>query len=287
MTPVKLGTRGSALALAQAQLVAEALAAEAELVPIRTADGRAPSDKARFVKEIEDALLDGRIDLAVHSAKDVPEVLPDGLSIVGVPKRADPRDALVGAASLDELPAGARLGTSSLRRRSQLLALRDDISVLELHGNVDTRLKRLDQGRFDAIVLARAGLERLGRPEGVPLDALVPAPGQGCLLLEARSADERATELAAALTDDDSLVCLTAERAVVARLEADCRTPVGAHAVLRDGELWLTAFVGSPDGSAWVRDELAGAHTDPVALGRQVGDRLLTAGAHDVLGVAA
>ena len=194
---IRLGTRGSALALAQARWVAERLPGEVELVPITTSGDAARgrplevSDKSRFVKEIEEALLAGEIDLAVHSAKDVPSELPNGLSIVGVPERADARDALCGAASLDDLGEGAVVGTGSLRRRAALLALRPDLDVRDLRGNVDTRLRRLADGDFDAIVLAQAGLARLGRgDEGAPLDPglVVPAPGQGCLVLEARTA---------------------------------------------------------------------------------------------------
>jgi len=288
--PLRIGTRGSSLALAQATAVADALAAadgaEPEIVPIKTSgDARRadPGDKSRFVKEIEDALLDGSVDLAVHSAKDVPGVLPDGLSIVGVPPRADPRDAIVGAESLAELPDGARVGTSSLRRQAQIVAERPDLQVVALRGNVDTRLRRLEEGDYAAIVLAVAGLERLGLPGGSPLDTLVPAAGQGCLALEARSDHERARELAAALTDHDSLLRLTAERALVEGLEADCRTPVGAHAALDGDSLVLTAFVGAPDGSAWVRDTVAAPADGPAALGREVASRLLAAGAAEVL----
>ena len=290
MPPLRIGTRGSSLALAQATAVADALAAadgaEPEIVPIKTSgDARRadPGDKSRFVKEIEDALLDGSVDLAVHSAKDVPGVLPDGLSIVGVPPRADPRDAIVGAESLAELPDGARVGTSSLRRQAQIVAERPDLQVVALRGNVDTRLRRLEEGDYAAIVLAVAGLERLGLPGGSPLDTLVPAAGQGCLALEARSDHERARELAAALTDHDSLLRLTAERALVEGLEADCRTPVGAHAALDGDSLVLTAFVGAPDGSAWVRDTVAAPADGPAALGREVASRLLAAGAAEVL----
>ena len=273
-------------------MVAELLDAEVELVPIRTS-GDAPSphppaeDKSRFVKEIEDALLREEVDLAVHSAKDVPGELPDGLAIVGVPARADARDSLCGAPSLDDVAEGAVVGTSSLRRRAQLLALRPKLEVRDLRGNVDTRLRRLADGDFDAIVLASAGLERLGRGgEGQPLaeSELVPAAGQGCLALEARAGDERVAELAGALTDDDALRALTAERAVVVELDATCRTPVAAHAVAgAGGELRLTAFVGLPDGSQWIRDELRGDAADPAALGREVARRLLAAGAGDVL----
>ena len=297
---IRLGTRGSALALAQARWVAERLQGEVELVPITTSgDEPQPSrgsdplegltDKSRFVKEIEEALLAGVVDLAVHSAKDVPSELPEGLAIVGVPERADPRDALCGAGSLDELPEGAAVGTASLRRRAALLALRPDLEIRELRGNVDTRLTRLADGHFDAIVLACAGLVRLGRDdEGTPIDAdlVVPAPGQGCLVLEARAADGDVAEAAAALTDPDALTCLTAERALVHALDASCHTPIGVHAVTADGALRLSAFVGLPDGSQWIRDELEGSTAEPAALGSAVGDRMLAAGAAELLAEA-
>jgi hydroxymethylbilane synthase len=290
---IRLGTRRSALALAQARWVAERLEDEVELVPIRTAGderrGPAPetSDKARFVKEIEEALMAGEIDLAVHSAKDVPGELPDGLDIVGVPARADARDALCGAGSLAELAEGAVVGTASVRRRSALLALRPDLRIQGLRGNVDTRLRRLAEGAYDAIVLACAGLHRLGRDdEGVPLAELVPAPGQGCLALEARAAHEAVAAAAAALTDTDALTALTAERALVATLGASCHTPVGAYAEPLGETLRLTAFVGLPDGSHWIRDTLEGSPSDPVALGAEVADRLAAAGAGEVLAAA-
>ena len=285
---IRLGTRGSALALAQARSVAERLPGEVSLVEITTSGDRGSrDDKSRFVKEIEEALLAGSVDLAVHSAKDVPGELPEGLSIVGVPARADPLDALCGAASLDALGEGAGVGTSSVRRRAELLALRPDLSVRELRGNVDTRLRRLAEGEFDAIVLARAGLIRLGREEeGAPLPDLVPAPGQGCLVLEARSDDEAAREAAATLTDPEALAALTAERALVSALEATCNTPIGAWARREDVPLRLTAFVGLPDGSHWIRDELDGGAGDPVALGREVARRLEGAGARDLLAEA-
>jgi hydroxymethylbilane synthase len=286
---IRLATRGSALALAQARIVAAQLPGEVEILPITTSGDRGPGgDKSRFVKEIEEALLAGRADLAVHSAKDVPGELPQGLAIVGVPERADPRDAICGAASLDELPEGAAVGTSSLRRRAQLLARRPDLELRDLRGNVDTRLRRLDEGAYDALVLAAAGLERLGRDDGAPIppDAMLPAPGQGCLALEARTDDERTASLAAAITDRDSLARLTAERALVRGLDASCRTPVAAHAELSDDRLSLSAFVGLPDGSAWARDALQGDPADPAALGREVASRLLSAGAGDLLAAA-
>jgi hydroxymethylbilane synthase len=286
LLPLRVGTRGSALALAQAGWVAERLP-EAELVPIATADRGAKADKSRFVKEIEEALLSGEVDLAVHSAKDVPAELPDGLSIAAVPSRADARDAVCGAGSLDALAEGAVVGTASLRRRAQLLAERPDLEVRELRGNVDTRLRRLGEGDFDAIVLARAGLQRLGREgEGAPLPELVSAPGQGCLLLEARDGDDTAAAAAASLTDRTALTALTAERALVAALGATCHTPIGAHAEPRGGALVLRSFVGLPDGSHWIRDEVAGDPDDPSALGRAVAERLEAAGAREVLAEA-
>jgi hydroxymethylbilane synthase len=290
---IRLGTRGSALALTQAHWVAERLEDEVELVTVRTSGDEgsrgAPrvSDKARFVTELEDALAAGTIDLAVHSAKDVPGELPDGLAIVGVPERADARDALCGAGGLDHLAEGAVVGTASLRRQAELLAVRPDLRIEELRGNVDTRLRRLDEGRYDAIVLAQAGLDRLGVGErGVPLPELVPAAGQGCLALEARAGDERTAASAAAITDAAALTRLTAERALVTALGATCNTPVGGHAVLDSNTLSLTAFVGLPDGSHWIRDELAANAGDPAGLGRAVAERLLLAGAAEVLAEA-
>jgi hydroxymethylbilane synthase len=283
---VRLATRGSALALAQARHVAELLGGDVELVTVTTTGDRhrAVRDKREWVSELEDALLRGEADLAVHSAKDVPVKLADGCALVGAPARADPRDALCGAPSLDALGGGARVGTSSLRRQAGLRALRPDLEVVELRGNVDTRLRKLAEGGYDAIVLALAGLQRLGRAgeAGGVLDELVPAAGQGVLALEARADHDAAREAAAAITDAQALACLTCERAMVGELEADCRTPVGAFAAPHDGGFRLRAFVGRPDGSAWVRDELDG--DVPAALGAEVGRRLLAAGAAEVLG---
>jgi hydroxymethylbilane synthase len=281
---VRLGTRGSALALAQAGLVRDLLAAlgeEVELVPITTSgDERAGGaaaveDKSRFVKEIEEALLAGEVDLAVHSAKDVPSELPAGLAIVAVPERADPRDTLCsrGGVALQALAEGAAVGTASLRRRAQLLAERPDLRVLPLRGNVDTRLRRLDEGELDAVVLAAA-------------QEMTPAPGQGCLALEARSEDERTRSVAGRLTHRPSLTALSAERALVRAIGATCHTPVGAHARIDEGGLRLDAFAGMPDGSAWVKDSMSGDANDPGALGAAVGARLLSAGAGEVLAAA-
>ena len=245
-------------------------------------------DKTRWVKELEEALLDGRADLAVHSAKDVPGQLPDGLSIVGVPERADARDAVCGAAGVAAIPEGAVVGTSSLRRRSQLLAVRPDLTVEEMRGNVDTRLKKLREREYDAIVLARAGLDRLGVDEGAPVEAavLTPAPGQGSLALESRSDNSEIAELAAAVTDVRALVELTAERAAVTALDATCHTPVGAHARLGEERLTIEGYAGLPDGSAWIRDRLDGDAADPSALGRELGERMLAAGAGELLAQA-
>jgi hydroxymethylbilane synthase len=283
---VRLGTRGSALALAQARAVAAALGG-AELVTITTSGdrNRAAGDKERWVREIDSALLRGDIDIAVHSAKDVPAELAGGIVIAAVPPRADPRDALCGAPSLGALAQGARVGTSSLRRAAQLRALRDDLEIAELRGNVDTRLGRLAAGDYDAIVLARAGLERLGRGTEATgtLDEMVPAGGQGALAITVREDDATAAAAAERISDASAMACLVAERALVRALHADCHTPVGAHAVTEDaGRLRLRAFVGREDGSMWVRDELAGS--DPEALGAEVAARLRAAGADEVLG---
>jgi hydroxymethylbilane synthase len=279
---VRIGTRASALALAQARQVAALLGGEHELVEVVTGGdrGEATSDKERWVRELDGALLDGAVDCAVHSAKDVPAQLPEGIVIAAVPQRADPRDALCGAASLDALAHGARVGTSSLRRTAQLRALRADLDVVELRGNVDTRLRRLTEGGYDAIVLAAAGLQRLGRGEaGAPLDELVPAAGQGCLAVTTRTGEEGRV---AAIDHAPSARALAAERALVRALGADCHTPVGAHAQVRGpSALTLRAFVGAPDGGAWVRDELDGG--EPERLGADVAARLLSAGAREVL----
>jgi hydroxymethylbilane synthase len=280
---VRIGTRGSALALAQARQVAKLLGdGEHELVEVVTSGdrGEAVSDKERWVRELDAALLDGAVDCAVHSAKDVPATLPQGIVIAAVPARADPRDALCGAATLAALAPGARVGTSSLRRAAQVRALRDDLAVVDLRGNVDTRLRKLEDGDYDAIVLAAAGLERLGRGDaGTPLDELVPAAGQGCLAVTTRAGEE---ERVAAIGDASSALALAAERALVRALDADCHTPVGAHArVLGSDALRLRVFVGAADGSAWVRDELDGS--EPERLGTAVAQRLLSAGAREVL----
>jgi hydroxymethylbilane synthase len=282
---IRVGTRGSALALAQAHWVAERLGDEVELITITTSGDRdaARGDKSRWVSELERALLDDRIDVAVHSAKDVPAELADGLELVAIPTRADARDAICGVRSLDELSAGARVGTSSLRRTAQLRAARDDLEIVEVRGNVDTRLRKLGEGQFDALVLALAGLERLGRAAeaGSALDGLVPAAGQGALALEARNTDEHIRTCTQALGDPDATACVLAERELTRRLEASCNTPIGAHArPLGDDRIELRAWVGRPDGSAWISDRLEG---EPDGLGAAVAQRLLAAGAGEML----
>jgi hydroxymethylbilane synthase len=297
--PLRLGTRGSALALAQAEVVAKALG-DAEIVPIKTSgDQPRGGDKARFVRAIEQALLAGEIDLGVHSAKDLPTELPEGLEIAGVPARADPRDAYVGHVDararvsatrgmLGEGPAGSRIGTSSLRRRAQILVRRPDLEVVEVRGNVDTRLGRLAAGDFDGLVLAAAGLHRLGRAEEISFtiepDEVVPAPGQGALVIEARHSDDRAVTAAESITDRGALGTLTAERTLVAALDASCNTPLGATATLEHGgRMRMRAFCGLPDGSEWIRDEMETDASDPEALGRALAERMKAAGAADIL----
>jgi hydroxymethylbilane synthase len=288
---MRIGTRRSALALAQAQMVAEMLGG-AELVPIVTGGdrGQRVGDKSRWVAELEQALLEGRIDIAVHSAKDLPGGRAPGLELLGAPARAGAEDVLCGSSDLTGLESGARIGTSSIRRLAQLRAARGDLDVVPLRGNVDTRLGRLAEGSdgLAAIVLARAGLQRLGRTDeiGTVLDPcrFVPAPGQGTLALEGRADDQGCRAEVAAITDSATFACLLAERAVARELGADCDTPLGAHAVHEQGEgLVLRAWVGLPDGSAWAADELSGELADPEGLGRAVAGRLLAAGAQELL----
>jgi hydroxymethylbilane synthase len=293
---MRIGTRRSALALAQSNHVVGLLGGDCEIVPIVTsgdADARpsaSDTDKSRWVIELEDALSAGEIDLAVHSAKDVPGKLAEGLALLGSPARAAAEDVLCGVASLDELAEGARVGTSSIRRVAQLRAAREDLDVVSVRGNVDTRLNKLANAEegLDAIVLACAGLQRLGREAEIGgvlgAERFVPAPGQGALALEGRADDERVTEAVLAITDAHTLACLLAERAVARELGASCHTPLGAHATIVAGvRLNLRAWVGLPDGSAWVLDELEGDLDDPEALGRSVAERVRLAGASQML----
>lgn len=282
---MRIATRGSALALAQAGQVAEMLGG-AELVEA-SSDGE-PGDKARFVRGVERALLAGEAEIGVHSAKDLPAEMPEGLVIAAVPRREDPADVWIGSGdSLDDVPEGARVGTASLRRRAQLLAARPDLEVSELHGNVDTRLRKLGEEELDGIVLAAAGLKRLGREGEVsfvlPSVAMIPAAGQGALVLQARGDDTNAVGAAAAVSDEKALRELTAERAVVALLDATCATPIGVHAQVDGARLTIEAFVGLPDGSEWIRDRVEAAAEEPAAAGALLAERLLGAGARDIL----
>jgi len=297
--PIRIGTRGSKLALAQSgmmrALIAAALGAPPEgaeavapLVVITTTGDRIQDrrlleigGKALFTKEIEEALLDGRIDVAIHSMKDVPAEQPAGLVIAAIPEREDPRDAFVSKAwgSLDELPTGARLGTASLRRQAQALHRRPDLEVVMLRGNVDTRLAKLDQGEADAILLAASGLNRLGLghvPRGFldPVEA-PPAPGQGALAIQTRAGDAHAPWLAA-LRHEPTALTVAAERGALVALEGSCRTAVGAHARLDGRRLSLVVEALTPDGSVRFRREAtielsADAEADALELGLRLG----------------
>jgi hydroxymethylbilane synthase len=287
---VRIATRSSALAVAQAEGVSSALGG-ADLVRVSNVDG-APSDKARFVRSVERALVDGDADLGVHSAKDVPGEMSDELALVGVPTREDPADAFVGpAVSLADIREGATIGTASVRRRSQLLAARPDLEIVELRGNVDTRLGKLADGDLDGIVLAVAGLNRLGRGGEISFrfgaDEMVPAPGQGALALQARAGDAETASAAARISDRDALVEFTAERAAISVLGATCDTPVGICARHMDGTLAVAGYAGLPDGSEWVRDAVRGDPDQPAALGQALAERMLAAGAKEILERAA
>ena len=282
---MRIATRGSALALTQARWVADRLGG-AELVEA-SSDG-VPGDKSRFVRGVEQVLLDGGAELGVHSAKDLPGQMPEGLEIAAVPRREDPADVWIGVGeSLNQAPEGARVGTASLRRRAQLLAARPDLRVEELHGNVDTRLRKLAEGELDAIVLAAAGLRRLGREAeigfAIPVDVMVPAAGQGALALQVRGGDEATSEATAAVNDLQAMRELTAERTVVALLDATCASPLGAHARVVGTALAIEAFVGLPDGSEWLRDRIEGSAEEPALAGAELVQRLLGAGAREIL----
>ena len=282
---MRIATRGSKLALTQARWVADRLGG-AELVEASSDGG--PGDKSRFVRGVERALLADEAQLGVHSAKDLPAEMPGGLEIASVPEREDPADVWIGAgSSLEDAPEGARVGTASLRRRAQLLAARPDLRVEELHGNVDTRLRKLEEGSLDAIVLAAAGLRRLGRESeigfAIPVDRMVPAAGQGALALQARVGDVETGDAAAAIGDLRAMRELTAERTVVALLEATCASPLGAHARVEGERIEIDAFVGLPDGSEWVRDRLEGSAEEPALAGAELVQRLLGTGAREIL----
>jgi hydroxymethylbilane synthase len=292
---ITIGSRGSMLALwqanhIQAQLHARGIEARIEVIHT-TGDkitdvplaklGAQTSTKGLFTKELEDALLDGRIDIAVHSLKDMPTELPEGLELVAVPEREDPYDAIVGS-TLEDLPIGARVGTSALRRQAQLKALRPDLDIQSIRGNLDTRLRKLDEGQYQAIVLACAGLRRLGwagRIAGRFEESLIcPAVGQGALAIEARNGDRTVS----ILTHEPTLQAVTAERACLREFGGGCQIPMGAFAKVKDGVIHLQSVVASIDGNRIIR--FAASGTDPVALGKTVAEGLMAQGAREVLG---
>lgn len=302
MKEVVIGSRGSRLALWQANRVKADLEEAHQGLPIRIEIIKTTGDKLTdvalakiggkgiFVKEIEEALLDGRIDLAVHSLKDVPTELPDGLSLSAVPTREDPRDVLVGPTPLDgveALPPGARIGTGSLRRSVQLLHLRPDLQIQPLRGNVDTRLRKLEEESLDGIVLAAAGLKRLGFAQRItysfPLAEMTPAIGQGALGIETRARDERVHALLAPLEHAETRACVQEERAFLLAMGGGCQVPMGAHARIEDGSASFLAFVAGPSSGRLVRHTAKGQASDLAGLREAVTDRLLSDGAQSLL----
>ncbi|SMG58169.1 hydroxymethylbilane synthase [Cedecea sp. NFIX57] len=245
--------------------------------------------KGLFVKELELAMLDGRADIAVHSLKDVPVAFPEGLGLVTICERDDPRDAFVSNhyQTLDELPAGSIVGTSSLRRQCQIAEQRPDLVIRSLRGNLGTRLGKLDKGEYDAIILAVAGLNRLEMQDRIryalPPEVSLPAVGQGAVGIECRLDDERTRALLAPLNHHETAVRVSAERAMNMRLEGGCQVPIGSYAELKDNELWLRALVGAPDGSIMVRGERRGKPEDAVAMGVSLAEELLNNGAREIL----
>ena len=307
MNRLRIGTRGSALALWQADHIREKLAelhgVEAELVRIRTSGdrfqgasiaeiGAETGTKGIFIKEIEDALLKGEVDLAVHSMKDVPTETPAGLIFSAMTKREDPRDCLISreGRGLAELAAGSKIGTSSLRRQSQLRQRRPDLEVADLRGNVDTRLKKVAVGDFDAIVLAVAGVTRLGARERIteilPAEIMLPAVGQGALGIETREDDREISRLAASLNDAETQACVTTERALLREMEGGCQVPLGAWAQISEGQIRIAACLLSVDGKECLRRELSGPADDAEGIGRRLGTILREAGGDRILRLA-
>jgi len=295
---IVVGTRGSVLARWQAEQVRSLLGEASPEIPtsvlvVRTEGDRrqdvpfaAFQDRGVFVKELESALLAKQIDVAVHSAKDVPTELPEGLALVAALPRHDPRDALVGC-RLADLPKGARVGTSSARRRAGLARVRPDLVFRELRGNLDTRLRKLDEGQCDAVVLACAGLDRLGLSERIAErldpDVSMPAPGQAIVCVEARADDARVRDAMKGVDHPESMLCLLAERAFLHALGGGCRVPIGALATLEGGALHIRGRVTGIDGTRCVEDALVGDAERPADAGRALGERLLAAGAADIL----
>lgn len=298
---LRIATRQSPLALWQAHYVQQRLMAShpglrVELVPMVTKGDiildtplAKVGGKGLFVKELEQALLDGRADIAVHSMKDVPVEFPQGLGLVTICEREDPLDAFVSHKfdSVDALPQGAVVGTSSLRRQCQLSARRPDLIIRSLRGNVGTRLSKLDAGDYDAIILAVAGLKRLGQGDRIrhamPAEESLPAVGQGAVGIECRLDDTNTITLLAALNDEDTAIRVKAERAMNTRLEGGCQVPIGSFAELEGNELWLRGLVGSPDGSKMIRGERRGPREDAEKMGISLAEELLSNGAREIL----
>ncbi len=290
-----IGSRGSQLALWQANWVKrelEALGETCRIEIIKTTGDRITDvplakvgTKGLFTKEIEEALLDGRIDLAVHSLKDLPTELPAGLVIAAIPAREDPSDALVGA-TLAKLASGAKVGTSSLRRVAQLRAVRPDLAIESVRGNVDTRLRKLSEGQYDALVMAAAGLRRLGWEariaECLAIDVMCPAVGQGALAIETREASDAARSCGR-LDDTATRLSVEAERAVLATLGGGCQVPIGAYGRISGDRLDLIAIVASPDGTRLIRKNATGPAAERVRIGEELGRQLLEAGAREIL----
>jgi len=291
-----IGSRGSQLALWQARWIKSCLEemGQACHIEIIKTTGDKITDvplakigsKGLFTKEIEEALLRGDVDLAVHSMKDLPTELPEGLTVAAVPLREDPRDALAGRA-LGDLAAGNKVGTSSLRRAAQLLALRPDLRVESLRGNLDTRLRKLAEGRYDAIMLAAAGLKRMGWEDRIAevlsVDSMCPAVGQGALAIETRAGGGDAERICGQLDHAETRLAVLAERALLGALGGGCQVPIGAYGRIEDGKLLLMAVVCSPDGKRLIRRNTAGALAEAAALGQRLGQELLDAGADDIL----
>jgi len=298
---LRVGTRGSELALRQTRWVEERLAALFPSLRVTVRVIRTTGDavatvplgqmegKAFFVKQIEEALLEGQIDIAVHSAKDLPSVLPPGLTLAAVPERETPFDALVSRTGqgLAALQPGARVGTSSVRRRAQLLAARPDLEVVPLRGNVDTRLRKLRQGQVDAIVVAAAGLRRMGRDgeitEMLAPEVCLPCVGQGALAVEAKEDDDLVLRLARALNHDESFLAVSAERAFLEGLHGGCQVPATAYAEVQGGNLTLRGMVADPDGKRIVRATLTGPRGSATELGRKLAEKLLRDGGEEIL----
>lgn len=302
-TTIRIATRGSQLALWQSESIATLLREASpdlhvELVVVRTTGDRILDvplsrigDRGLFTKEVDEAILSGNADLAVHSLKDVPTRLPDGLVLAATGRRADPRDVLIGpggrTVTLDTLPAGARVGTSSLRRRSQLRHLRPDLEVVDLRGNLNTRLAKLDSGDYDAIILAAAGVHRLGWEsrvsEYLAAERWLPAVGQGALAILCREDDPTVAGLLRSLHDSDTVACILAERSFLRSLEGGCQIPIGALATVRNDRLSLDGFVADLDGERLLRRSLEGAREEAEALGERLAEELRSRGADDIL----